>query len=289
MTKSFKEYLEYLSELPYFDRRIDINNRFKPKPKRFIYKYKSIDINNNKSKDRIRDLLLKSKLWLSSPEQFNDPFDLSAKIIIQSKGKELRKRYTELYKQNGLSYKEREHFVKIQMRQPKNEFENTLQQIFKKNMEKCGVFSFAGDPRNILMWSHYSNNHTGLCIQFEPAKDILIFSGALPVDYTSEYPVIDWVNDFQNSMSNLLLRKYEGWSYEDEYRIIQINNAKTYLKFNPKTISRIILGCKVSSDIKQFINETLIERKANGLPPVQILYAKKHKSKYHLHIHSNEI
>ena len=37
-------------------------------------------------------------------------------------------------------------------------------------VNKMGVCSFGADPSNILMWSHYTDHHTGVCIQLELAK-----------------------------------------------------------------------------------------------------------------------
>lgn len=284
MKKSLEDYLNHLAGLPYFERRLDIKRRFKPKPNRFLYKYKSINSADEKSKDIIRDLLVRSRLWLSPPIAFNDPFDMSVKVIVKGTGLELRNRYKELLKKNGLRHKERERMVRILMRQPPKEFENTLQTDFAKSIGNSGVFSFAGDPRNILMWSHYSKNHTGVCIQFETARDILTLSNALPVAYTTEYPVVDWVNNFSESINNILLRKHQEWTYEDEHRIVLIGDASTYIDFNPQAIVRIIFGCRASAATHQAIEELLEERHRANLPPIQLLYAKKHDSKYHLSI-----
>ena len=234
----------------------------------------------------MRDLLVRSRLWLSSPDEFNDPFDMSANIVAKGTAKELRERYLGVMKASGVKHKERLRQIKIYMNEPKEALLTRLQTVYNDQAQKVGVFSFAGDPRNILMWSHYGHNHTGVCIQFERANDILTFSQALPINYTTSYPEIDWVKGFQYSLSNVILQKHKGWEYEDEHRIVQINHAKTYLNFKPEATVRIIIGSRTSDKSLNVIKDLLEERKKAKLPHIQILYAKQHPSKYSLSIFS---
>ena len=68
-----------------------------------------------------------------------------------------------------------------------------LRQTFVDLAEATGI-SFGGDPRNILMWSHYAANHKGLCLQFELTRDIDNFVFAMPVQYSEDYPIVNWVD-----------------------------------------------------------------------------------------------
>jgi hypothetical protein len=168
------------------------------------------------------------------------------------------------------------------MRKPIEDIEKDLAKIYRNYMAKMGIFSFAGDPKSILMWSHYANDHTGVCIQFERARDFKTLSGAVSVEYSSEYPEVNWIKDFRDSLSNVLLRKHEGWSYEKEQRIVRPSFAHTYLQFDPSAVVGIIMGCRSTAGGKAIIESLLEERQEANMPPVHLFLAQKHSSKYRI-------
>src|SRR5262249_36766616 len=50
---------------------------------------------------------------------------------------------------------------------------------------RWGVYCVSPDPCLTLMWSHYSRNHKGICLEFRTDSK---FFGALKVEYGKEYP-----------------------------------------------------------------------------------------------------
>jgi len=283
MASDFFHWLDYIHNLSYFQRRLEIARNTKPpRLSRFLYKYKSIDEANPTLTDRLRDLLVRSRFWLSSPVDFNDPFDMSAKIVTNATGKERLERVKALVKTHALSYKERERTRKRLMRAPISVLESQLGDIYNKHVTRTGVFSFAGDAKSILMWSHYAKDHTGLCIQFERARDFKTLSGALSVEYSSEYPEVNFIKDFQESLSTGLLRKHTGWAYEQEHRIISVNGAHTYIQFDPKAVVGIVMGCRSTPGGRAIVELLLEERRRASMPPVRLFHVQKHSSKYRL-------
>jgi hypothetical protein len=282
MVADIFDWIDHVQNLPYFERRLKIAHKFVPRVSRFLYKYKSIDEADPISAERLRDLLVRSRLWLSSPADFNDPFDMSARIVANASGKELLERVKALLEIYNLSRRERERRRRILMRAPIAKLESALGEIYDKNKARVGIFSFAGDAKNILMWSHYAKDHTGVCIQFERARDFKTFSGAVSVDYSSEYPEINWVKDFRESLSTVMLRKHEGWFYEKESRIVVAGGAHTYKWFDPKAVVGVILGCRSTAGGRAIIDSILKERQIANLPPVRLYLAQKHNSKYRL-------
>lgn len=102
---NFDEWLNYIHSLPYFERRVKISRNIEPPPSRFLYKYKSVDETNPTTTDRLRDILVRSRLWLSSPIDFNDPFDMSAKIIAGATPDERLERYKAFIEGKGFRLK----------------------------------------------------------------------------------------------------------------------------------------------------------------------------------------
>ncbi len=284
MKFSFQELIAYIHGLPYYERRLEIKRRSQPGQTRFLYKYRPFDPDSERSIDRVRDILVRSRLWLSSPADFNDPFDMSAKIVTEATVGERRDRFNKILKNQGVRWKERRLVVGDFLKKPRELLEKDLATIFQARIEKIGVHSFAGDPRSILMWSHYAKDHTGICIQFERARDFNTLSGAVPVEYTTDYPESNFINNFHESLGKVLLRKHEGWRYENEQRIVMPSEARKYLHIEPDAVVGIIMGCRISDDGRAQIETLLKERDSAKMLPIRLYMAQQHKSKYKLSI-----
>ena len=51
------------------------------------------------------------------------------------------------------------------------------------------------------------------------------------MNYSNEYPVLNWVKDSDKILDKALLKKYEGWKYEDEFRILLPEQARQFINF----------------------------------------------------------
>lgn len=180
--------------------------------KQTLYKYCSVSTSSQMS--RAIDLL-NGRIYFSAPANFNDPFELSAKVNISS---------SPLL--GTLSQKEKNEILRIfRLRPP-----TALSDDWK---EKVGILCLSEDPANILMWSHYSNNHSGICIGFD--TDQKPFSSAKMVNYSDERPAADFNSDSEKLFSRVLLTKSKHWSYEREWRSIKRTIESEELNFYYKT------------------------------------------------------
>jgi hypothetical protein len=190
-----------------------------------------------------------------------------------------------MLKDQGISFSERERKRKKLM--TKSNFPEMLRKSFQNQLSKIGVCSFAGDPRNILMWSHYADHHQGVCLQFDVVKDIDVFLGALKVNYPNSeaYPEINWAQeDHINSLGRAILTKHKGWAYEEERRIIRPRQANSLLNFNHSALTGIIFGCKCDKNRYQMILELLNQRLSSGKPQVRLYQTVMHDTEYRLRI-----
>src|ERR1700729_1649096 len=74
---------------------------------------------------------------------------------------------------------------------PRDRLIAQLRESFAEQRRKFGVCCFcAGDPRNVLMWSHYAGAHFGICLQFETARDPPTLMRALRVPYVDRLKTI---------------------------------------------------------------------------------------------------
>jgi hypothetical protein len=156
--------ITWLERLPFSVLR----NELRP---RFLYKFRTLELSDPISVDRIRDVIVRSRFWLSSPLDFNDPFDTSAEVVFDGSIEEKRRRVDEILKEHGLNWKERQKERIRILSKPDSDIEAFIAQMHRESTEELGVYSFGGDPLSILMWSHYASNHQGLCFQFDAAKD----------------------------------------------------------------------------------------------------------------------
>lgn len=260
--------------------RRKIITRFPKNPyPRFVYKYRNLDPHSTDSIERLKQIVLNSKLWLSSPEDFNDPFDMGMHITVDGTTKEKLQRFQTLVKNHSqLSWKKRQAEVVKFMHRSNKDLRAVAQRSHDKNIALFGVCSFAGTPRSILMWSHYTRDHQGICLQFDIAHDPRVFLQAIPVSYENSYPTFNWLNETMDSRS--LTAKFSDWSYEKERRIIKIDGANQHLSFSPQCVTRIILGCKVKQETVTCIKKLLEMRKEKNLPPIALYQAMMHAREY---------
>lgn len=134
------------------------------------------------------------------------------------------------------------------------------------------------------MWSHYSSQHSGLCIQFDTARDPRTFASALPVTYVNTYPVINWLKDLEKSSKRAVLNKHCDWKYEKESRIIKPEAAHTKHYFKPLALRSIIIGCMTTDAAELALCQLLEERRYHGRPIVCLYRAYKHNTKYKLYL-----
>lgn len=113
-----------------------------------------------------------------------------------------------------------------------------------EKMIKDGQKCFTPDNANILMWSHYANSHSGICLEFDTLNDPAFFIYPINVIYSEEYPELEFTD---RKFANKVLRtKSKDWEYEQEVRIYKIQNG--YHKFIPQSLRSVTFGCNASED-----------------------------------------
>jgi hypothetical protein len=282
--------LRDLASWPLWARRIFLRKRVGPERyPRFRYKYKAIASGTPEEREKrahqLRDILVEGRLWLSSPRDFNDPFDMTAHVIFEPKSMEdLRQRFKRALKDSGKSWKERQTTLDKLMSEDRSALLARAEKSFARHFDTTGVFSFAGDPRSILMWSHYGDHHTGICLQFEVARDPESMMQAVRMEYVKEYPVINYAEDIHDQIRKPLQHKFKRWKYEDEWRIVWPDGARTYLAIKPEAVVGLIFGCRASDATINVVRDLLEEREKRGLPRVTTYRAYKHDSRYKLRL-----
>lgn len=127
---------------------------------------------------------------------------------------------------------------------------------------KHKVLSLSETYDNILMWTHYANNHTGIVIGVNIEENDNIYIDK--VEYKSKLPEFDSskendTNYKKKFAKKVLMTKLLPWKYEQEIRVLSENN---HVKVK---IKEIYFGCKIKDEdmetIKGCIKKEKIEIK----------------------------
>lgn len=149
--------------------------------------------------------------------------------------------------------------------------------------KSIGILCLSETPDNILMWSHYSANHTGLVFEFNDAHVFLdqrqtgneLQGHVRKVRYSKDRPKLtifnpslsdeenrrNWINDF-------LWVKSSNWEYEKEWRMIQtfrdwkgvIRNTVPPIYLCPipiECMKGIIVGCRAKMEDLESLKDLL--------------------------------
>jgi hypothetical protein len=235
----------------------EINTRFKKvkehmensiaelSPPKFLYKY--IDWGNGHHKE----LVTIPQVYFARIGDFNDPYDCGVsprydrwteddwtktwRKILESKFPRSNKYEIE---------SEINQLIENHRTNPNNTIDTIEKQSIQYINERMGIFSLSATNKSILMWSHYSNAHQGLCIGyrsneiFKHTKQFLELIYPHPkwihfhkVQYKNKYPrTIRNPNEVGIDSFKIRLEcKLKLWEYEREWRLVIGVGAKSAL------------------------------------------------------------
>lgn len=142
------------------------------------------------------------------------------------------------------------------------------------------VASFCQDWNSTLMWSHYTQGHTDICIKYKlnTSKFAKITEYPMKINYVDERSTINTVDaicvaresDINHPLPDgliakafaaLALEKSSDWNYEKEWRVAVLENEKAgYYRFHPLEAIGIILGVNDSEKTEKIVRQNIPER-----------------------------
>jgi Protein of unknown function (DUF2971) len=202
--------------------------------------------------------------WFSSPTNLNDPSECRPTFNFDAQPGQIKaflassaKPFYPLLSDEDIELKT-EKLLRAQFDQ-KTGFWNSLKEDFHTKIStEIGIFCMSRVPDSVLMWTHYANSHRGYCLQFCATPGSGIFGSALPVIYSDSYPEVRFfAADDEEQVERMLLTKYLGWSYEQEWRVIDHENGPGAQKFTPELLTAVIFGVRMSDEDKEKIRDWL--------------------------------
>lgn len=198
--------------------------------------------------------LVNSELYFAPPKQLNDPFDCNVNI------------YKSLEKAISIATDEVEKRL-IKLKKHEDYF-STIQ----KKLLTYGVCSFSTDLLNPLLWSHYSEDHRGLCLLYDIPDGFIVdgpdrIAGMARVVY-EENPLTAWFLNISEEllasgaiafgselMKKLFTIKAPCWSYENEVRILR--NGVGRLSIDKSFLKQICFGLNSADEDIQTIRRII--------------------------------
>jgi len=253
-----------------------------------LYKYRDWSVKNH------RKVITNQEIYFPRPSEFNDPFDGNIPVrwdlmtydecfeknleIINIAHKDKDQKLVREYAKKVTDEKTLWHPDKLKKERP--------EQLEKWN-SIIGLFSLSSIPDNILMWSHYSYNHTGFVVGFDTESLMMDydFDYIEPIVYQDEYPLITGDDDTTIQFYKKFFHKSELWRYEDEWRISKNHISKRIVKLKKETIKQIIIGCRTQP--KESDNIIKCTRKHLGFD-VQIMKARQDEDNFKITIEAIE-
>lgn len=267
-------------------------NEIRPFPER-LYRYRP------KVSEHFWDDLISavkdSAIWIHPVTEQNDPFD-SSPVYSKAPRTQIRSFLKVFFKKHpGYSIggtnirKESEARGDLPSRirkllSPTKEaaelFSNSTIDVFKEDRKNYCISCFSDRSDSVVMWSHYSDKHTGICIEFSARgkpkfQHISIFDF---VRYQNERPIITDLElmkfiscfNFDDSemsdkkimdkiLTALYLTKSKDWEYEQEWRVASRTCGSEYISIAPMYVSAVLIGVHAPPDLEKEIRCRLKE------------------------------
>lgn len=256
---------------------------------RRIYKYRAFS-------GRVLDMLVADRLYFSDPADFNDPLDSRPNVEgdipaaelerILSRLVELRIEAEMTIAASSLKYrgpKTIDHIarhsrkradslinkIRYNARDPAYEMEDPEHFLLTQYLEEellrrygIGIVSCGSRATCPLMWSHYGDQHRGICAGYSVPDDAvsklkkIAYGGsrnvkASDVDAMTREPAAR-----QRVDEAVLLRKARSWNYEREWRLI----GNRGLQESSLELEEVIFGIRCNSPVKYTIFRALENR-----------------------------
>ncbi|NEK38217.1 DUF2971 domain-containing protein [Rhizobium leguminosarum] len=245
-----------------------------------IYKYRSFS-------NRTVEMLVEDKLFYADPSTFNDPLDtrptLKADVNAVALEEMLRtfveRRITAEMEAAAKTIRYQgprtiEHILKLGRQKadrllqdiaynatdPSYEMDDPTVFLLRSYVERellrqydKGIVSMSERWESPLMWSHYGDQHRGICVGYSVPNDAVesvrkvAYGGGRLVNASLVAAMLSDDVEAQRNVDNLvLLRKAQDWSYESEWRLIGNRGSQD----SPLEMEEIVFGMRCDLAVK---------------------------------------
>jgi hypothetical protein len=223
--------------------------------------YRYLPLGEDKHLQRFRYLISSYTLRASTPKDFNDPFDcLIPAFDTNNVDHNFLKQLFEVRAECG---GECSTEAEQQICDGSVTYENIthLKNSIQERIHRARIICFSERNDNILLWSHYANNHRGVCLEFDIGiwKPSNIMLQWFPVIYkpNNERPEVKLtMESFQATdfAESAIFSKGRCWDYEQEWRlVVDPWGGRDSIKFLPSCLTGVFFGVNTSNKDKKII------------------------------------
>ena len=146
----------------------------------------------------------KPEIWMCQAGKFNDPFDCA--FLYNCISKDVYDPKTE---------------YKLAVKEGVQQFNRDKES--RSIQESVFIACFSEKCDSMLMWSHYSDEHRGICVGYN-LHELIEKYNCFPVIYSNKMPQRKELDIGKKDMLyEAILTKSKDWEYEAEWRIIDID------------------------------------------------------------------
>ncbi len=213
-----------------------------------LFKYRSLAQEDGAA--FLRDLVTKGEAWFSSPLRFNDPFEFRFQPDLDATVEQRERLFLKVYRDRNPHQPEAEIRARARAWATRKlaveglDLERAVSDaVAEKFGKEISVFSLCADPLVILMWSHYADEHKGVCLEYE-TEDMT--DTPYPVSYSGALPSVPAFGATPDDMRAITLTKADHWSYEREWRCLA--HAEGVRQFPQRALVGVILGARIEAE-----------------------------------------
>ena len=236
------------------------NRQFLNMPNR-LYKYREFD-------SRMLKIVVNDQVYFADPSTFNDPLDTRPSVESDVENGELERILRALLEQRGhLQADQLIDDIEYNASDPEYESESLKASLLVQAIEKellqrydKGIVSFSERSDCPLMWSHYGDQHHGICIGYSVPSNTagsiqkVKYNGSRRVQASKIAAMVDGNDGARGEVDEaVLLQKAESWEYEQEWRLI----GSRGLKDSPLELEEIIFGMRCDPVAKYIVMKVL--------------------------------
>lgn len=265
-----------------------------------VYKYRAFS-------HHTLDMLVEDRLYFADPSTFNDPLDTKPRLdpdidnqalervlellVVQRVEAELKaaaktirykgpKTLEHIARQSQSAFKRRLEDLRYHATNPEITAADPLQLLLAAEVQAellrrydKGIVALGERADCPLMWSHYGDQHNGICIGYSIPADASVrrvrYDAEPLVKASLVEAMLDGLAGAQGQVDEaVLLRKAPAWKYENEWRLIGDRGAQD----NPLELSEVVFGLRCPTTV-QFTVFRALEKRKQG-PDFSTIYRR---------------
>lgn len=259
---------------------------------RRLYKYRAFNANTLR-------LLNQAEIYYADPLHFNDPLDCRPVISVDTDVKTLEKLCYRMLvlasgKDRALTTMRNHRYMSTQYgnfctdpeaaRYYTADLQREIRDLLYAEMRKHGVLSLARRWNCPLMWSHYADEHRGLCIEYDTADHHC--ESLLPVNYDGSGDIkvsdiyrwkIEKSVDAERAIRKAFFHaKARDWRYEREWRDVAKNAGPR--ESTLKAISAVYFGMRCDPAV----STAVVMLFSNSTTPIKLFGVYRHDNSFRL-------